>query len=112
MEANDLSHFMNLTMIWYLINNLPNCYTKDLASENGTLFEKLKNCLTVSVEIDLKRAKIKTYKINPSIIKENRWHPLYQSENHGLSLNRFQANLFNYKAGTMVFIFCKTGYKS
>lgn len=41
-------------------------------------------------------------------MKEKRWKTLYQSENHGLSLNRFQANLFNYKAGTIVFIYCNT----
>jgi hypothetical protein len=48
LKNEDLSKFMNSVMIWYFINNLPSAYLKNLASENGTVFEKLKNCLIVS----------------------------------------------------------------
>ena len=46
--AEDLSMYMNKTIVWYLICNLPLVYVKNLASENGSLIERLKNCLFVS----------------------------------------------------------------
>ena len=47
-KPKDMSDFMNIATIWFLVSNLPNNFTKDLASENGTIFEKLRNCLIVS----------------------------------------------------------------
>lgn len=85
--ASDLSMFMNLALIWYLIFNLPGCYTKNLSTESGTILEKFKNCC-----------------------KEKRWKKLYNSEENGLSLNRFQSSLFNYKASTIMLIYCQSGY--
>lgn len=46
-KPKELSHFMNLANMWFLISNLPSNYTKELASENGTIFERLRNCLKV-----------------------------------------------------------------
>ena len=56
-KNEDLSKFLNSALVWYFINNLPSCYLKNLASENGTVFEKLRNCLVVSYltcELELK----------------------------------------------------------
>lgn len=108
-KAHDLSNFMNLTVVWYLINNLPGCYSKNLSSENGTMFEKLRNCLVVGNFFSVFVYFLLTFNDVNILNKEKSWHPLYQSENHGLSLNRFQNNLFNYKAGTIVFIYCQSG---
>jgi len=47
-----------------------------------------------------------------SKIKEKRWSLLYNSEENGLSLNRFQSCLFNYKAPTIMFIYCQSGKKN
>ena len=46
-DAEDLSLFMNNATAWYLVSNLPGLYLKHLASENGTVLERLKNCLYV-----------------------------------------------------------------
>ena len=40
--------FMSKALLWYFVCNLPVCYSKNLASENGSLAEKLKNCIAVS----------------------------------------------------------------
>lgn len=47
--AEDLSIFMNKTVAWFLVSNLPAPYLKHLASENGSALERLKNCLFVSL---------------------------------------------------------------
>jgi hypothetical protein len=42
--------------------------------------------------------------------KVNRqWSLLYTSDSNGLSLNRFTSHLFNYKAPTILFVYCKDG---
>ena len=38
-----------------------------------------------------------------------KWSLLYTSDTHGLSLNRFTSHLFNYKAPTILFVYCKDG---
>lgn len=38
---------MNKTVAWYLVSNLPSVYVKTLASENGTVLERLKKILFV-----------------------------------------------------------------
>jgi hypothetical protein len=43
LEIKDLSDFMNTTMTWYLICNLPTPYLKSLEIENASLVEKLRN---------------------------------------------------------------------
>lgn len=40
---------MNLALTWYFVNNLPICYAKHLASENGNILEKLNNCIAVEI---------------------------------------------------------------
>ena len=44
---------MNKTVAWYLVSNLPSVYVKTLASENGTVLERLKNCLLVRLELEI-----------------------------------------------------------
>lgn len=43
------------------------------------------------------------------LFKEKRWKKLYISEDHGLSLNRLQTSLFNYKAPTIMLIYLQSG---
>jgi hypothetical protein len=43
----DLSNFMNSILTWYILQVLPPCYSVHLASESGSILEKLKNCLIV-----------------------------------------------------------------
>lgn len=86
-NSEDLSMLMNQAFTWYLVFNLPGVYTKSLSSDNGTILEKFKNCCM-----------------------EKRWKKLYISEDHGLSLNRLQSSLFNYKAPTIMLIYLQSGY--
>jgi hypothetical protein len=48
--ATDLSMFMNLALTWFLIFNLPGCYTINLSTENGTITEKFRNCCQVIID--------------------------------------------------------------
>lgn len=110
--ASDLSMFMNLALTWYLIFNLPGCYTKNLSTESGTILEKFRNCCQVTSYFirTLKIRSYRDYNLLTLFLKEKRWKKLYNSEEHGLSLNRFQSSLFNYKASTIMLIYCQSGY--
>jgi hypothetical protein len=50
--VNDLSDFMNTTMTWFLVCNLPIPYVKSLEIENASLTEKLKNGLVCKLFIN------------------------------------------------------------
>lgn len=83
-ETNrDLSEYMNVVTTWYLCSNLSSVYLKGLSVENVSQHEKLKNCLL-----------------------NNKWTKLFASDRDGLSLNRFQNHVFNYKGPTVIFFHC------
>ena len=61
---------MNTVLIWYMICNLPNPYVKNLSSESGSVFEKLKNCLNVIIKFTPK-TKRAFHVFGEKIIKDN-----------------------------------------
>ena len=40
-----------------------------------------------------------------------KWTLLYDSDDHGLSLNRFQHHVFNYRGPTLMFLRCDNDYE-
>ena len=99
---------MNKALVWYFVCNLPICFTKNLSSEHGTKIEKLKNALVVSI-LNKESFCFLLKSFFELIIQLKAWKQLYDSESHGLSLNRFQSSLVNYKAPTIMFIYCNSG---
>ena len=108
-NSEDLSMLMNQAFAWYLVFNLPGVYTKSLSSDNGTILEKFKNCCKVRCTSKFKRVEALKIMNDLKLLKEKRWKKLYISEDHGLSLNRLQSSLFNYKAPTIMLIYLQSG---
>lgn len=79
-------------LIWLLTCSLPTLYTKQ--QKNQALPSS--NNLLLDPHVFIEKMIL--------AVSPTHWDPLYNSDNHGLSINRFQHHVFGYHGATLVFI--------
>ncbi|KAG7172107.1 uncharacterized protein LOC121862450 [Homarus americanus] len=79
-------------LIWLLTCTLPLVYHKQQKSKNAPSPNNVLLDPHVFIEKMI------------SAVSPTHWVPLYNSENHGLSINRFQHHVFGYHSATIMFI--------
>ncbi|XP_068213431.1 uncharacterized protein [Palaemon carinicauda] len=84
-------------LIWLLTCSLPTLYTKP--QKNMNLPHS--NSLLLDPHLFIERM--------ISAVTPSHWVPLYNSDSHGTSLNRFQHHVFDYNGPTLVFITTEDG---
>ncbi|XP_042862530.1 uncharacterized protein LOC122247364 [Penaeus japonicus] len=82
-------------LIWLLTCTLPTLYSKQQKSLPSS------NSLLLDPHIFIDRM--------ISAVSPTHWVPLYNSDNHGLSINRFQHHVFGYHGPTLMFITAEGG---
>lgn len=83
-------------LIWLLTCTLPVIYTKQKTKNLPT-----SNNLLLDPHVFIDRM--------ISAVSPTHWIPLYNSENHGLSINRFQYHVFGYQGPTLMFMIAEGG---
>lgn len=79
-------------LIWLLTCTLPTLYTRPQKSKNLPS----SNSLLLDPHLFIEKM--------ISAVSPTHWIPLYNSDNHGMSVNRFQHHVFGYHGPTLVFI--------
>ncbi|XP_069166484.1 uncharacterized protein [Procambarus clarkii] len=84
-------------LIWLLTGSLPTIYTKQQKKNNLPS----SNNLLMDPHVFISRM--------ISAVSPTHWMQLYNSDNHGLSINRLQHHVFGYNSPTMMFITAEGG---